>query len=94
MIEMKEIMEKQILEMYPELGDSLNSEFLENSAGLGGLKQMLKGMGVQSDSGIVTHVGKVDGGILLGITLRGFDNPEVAYESRKKMHKMPVMVIC
>ena len=53
----------------------------------------LKTEGVQPRSGLITHVGKVKDGIIIGVTLRGFNNPDVVFESYKDAQHRPVLMI-
>ncbi len=91
-MEITEHIKKLVLEQYPEL-DEVTMEFLAATSNLGGLKQHLKAEGVHPRSGLITHVGKVKGGILLGITLRGFTDADESYESYKDAQHRPVLLI-
>ncbi len=91
-MEIPEFLKKEILKTYPELGE-VTREFLAATSYLGELKQHLKTEGVRPRTGLITHVGKVKGGILLGIVLRGFSDPEVAQKSYLKAQHRPVLLV-
>ena len=91
-MDMKKIIKEQVLREYPELGE-VTPEYLAAASHLGAMKMFLKANGIEPRSGLITHVGKVKDGILIGITMRGFTDPEIAQESYQKAQHTPVLII-
>lgn len=92
-MEIPKDIEEDILKKYPELEGKITLEFVMASNALGMARQVLDNMGIKACSAVVTHVGKVENGVLFGITMRSFNNPEVAQESYKKAQHRPVLLI-
>ncbi len=91
-MEIPEFIRKRVEEVYPELGE-VTREYLAAAAYLGELKSFLKSNDISPRSGLITHVGKIERGILFGITMRGFTNADESYESYKKAQHRPVLMI-
>ncbi len=91
-MDIPEFVRKKIEEEYPELGE-VTIEYLAAANHLGGVKMFLNENGLRPRSGLITHVGKIERGILFGITMRGLSDPEGAYESYKEAQHKPVLLI-
>ena len=91
-MEIPEFIRKKVLEEYPELGE-VTREYLAAANHLGGVKMFLQTEGIRPKSGLITHVGKVERGILFGITMRGLRDADDSYESYKDAQHQPVLMI-